>query len=152
MFAQLHFWIDNLIWCGIIDFLDPFVCQSGHNFCLESHFDENCIVTYSGKGFVGLKISTYNFKLVYDIPTKMISLLTVVIILGQFQLAKLEICQRNYSDLSIGDKHATYYEGKGVFSSNCPLLKPNTTIPSKYKYYLFGCSPASLNQMFFAVL
>ena len=68
----------------------------------------------------------------------MISLLTVVIILGQFQLAKLEICQRNYSDLSIGDKHATYYEGKGVFSSNCPLLKPNTTIPSKYKYYLFG--------------
>ena len=69
---------------------------------------------------------------------KMIILLCMGIIFGRFEFAKLQICQRNYSDLDIPTKHEEYYKGKGHFTSNCPLLKPNTTIASEYEYYLFG--------------
>ena len=62
----------------------------------------------------------------------------MVLLFGRFELAKLEICQRNYSDLAIPEKHEEYYKGKGRFTSNCPLLKPNTTIAPGYEYYLFG--------------
>ena len=68
----------------------------------------------------------------------MILLLSMGIIFGRFEFAKLQICQRNYSDLAIPEKHEEYYKGKGFFTSNCPLLRPNTTIASEYEYYLFG--------------
>ena len=72
------------------------------------------------------------------VAPKMILLLTIMILFGQVKPAKLEICQRNYSDIPIPEKFETYYEGKGHFMQNCPLLMPNTTIPLRYEHYLFG--------------
>ena len=68
----------------------------------------------------------------------MILLISMVILFDQLGLVRLEFCQRNYSDLAIPEEHEEYYKGKGRFTSNCPLLKPNATIASEYEYYLFG--------------